>query len=56
MKKLITIALVISLLCTLTACGLERKVDEDYAYVEITTSVGTSHLSMPFTATMQTMR
>ena len=48
MKKLTIIALVISMLCMLTACGSSLKIDEDYAYIEITTSIGTAHVDNAF--------
>lgn len=48
MKKFITMAIVISLLCMLTACGSSRETDTDFAYVEITTSIGTSHIASAF--------
>lgn len=48
MKKFITMAIVISLLCMLTACGSSHETDTDFAYVEITTSIGTSHIASAF--------
>lgn len=48
MKKFMAIATVISLLCMLTACGSSRKDDVDFAYIEITTSVGTAHVANAF--------
>ena len=48
MKKFITMAIVISLLCMLTACGSSREIDIDFAYVEITTSTGISRVESAF--------
>lgn len=42
------IVTVISLLFMLTACGPSQKVDEDFAYIEITTSIGSAYVANAF--------
>lgn len=47
MKKFMITAM-ISMVCMLTSCGSSRNEDLDYAYVEITTSVGSAHIANAF--------
>ena len=48
MKKVICVAMVVCLICMLTACGTTREVDVDHAYVEITRSTGVCYIAESF--------